>query len=461
VKTKKTGAPAEIAAPELGAIAPIAKTKAPSSTSPVRDPSLALPSNTSKKPGLPIGLSGNAGEPAVSTPKFNLAAALADPTFTALDPAKIEVPPAILDRLAQAKRVLLIGHTGPDGDCVGSTLAMARALKVLGKEADVCVDDDLGGQLRRIDSQGEVRRAAQLEGQSWDLALIMDVSMKARIGGAVDLLKNASAVAIADHHVAEPSREDLGLPADKPFESWVMPDYPAAALMAAAMLARLGPALKEHHADLTSIYLPALCGFATDTGFGNYQGLDKEYFRYFKHMAQQSAKLGMPEIGEALRYDLPPALEAFLKGTSQQLDHPAIQARQADGTGLRIEQHPGAEGGLGLVTLGYDQLQDLLAFGRKDDPKLIDSDVINTIKWSRPNALKKAGAKMTVFMHQDVDRIFASFRSDGTPDLALHLAQHMGGGGHSMAAGAAITGMSLEDAKAKVIAWCKGHGIVA
>ena len=48
---------------------------------------------------------------------------------------------AVADVLFTAKRVLLCGNTGADGDVAGTTLALAKALKTLGKDVVVYNDE--------------------------------------------------------------------------------------------------------------------------------------------------------------------------------------------------------------------------------------------------------------------------------------------------------------------------------
>ena len=51
------------------------------------------------------------------------------------------------DRLRQTlesvKSVLVVGHVKPDGDCLGSVLAITEALRARGVEADMLVDDTI------------------------------------------------------------------------------------------------------------------------------------------------------------------------------------------------------------------------------------------------------------------------------------------------------------------------------
>ena len=45
------------------------------------------------------------------------------------------------DIVAGAERVLILGHTNPDGDAMGSTLTWAEYMRQQGKEATVVVPD--------------------------------------------------------------------------------------------------------------------------------------------------------------------------------------------------------------------------------------------------------------------------------------------------------------------------------
>ena len=50
----------------------------------------------------------------------------------------------------QAKRVALLAHISPDGDTVGSTLALRLAFLALGKQADVICDGDMPDNLKYL-----------------------------------------------------------------------------------------------------------------------------------------------------------------------------------------------------------------------------------------------------------------------------------------------------------------------
>ena len=102
--------------------------------------------------------------------------------------------------LAQDKLVLC-PHVSPDGDALGSTLALKMALEKAGKNVTVMVDDDVPkafGFLPQIDcfvkpADGEVLEA--------DLLVVLDASSLDRIGKVAQAVK-AKAVANIDHHIS-------------------------------------------------------------------------------------------------------------------------------------------------------------------------------------------------------------------------------------------------------------------
>lgn len=102
--------------------------------------------------------------------------------------------------LAQDKFVLC-PHVSPDGDALGSTLALKMALEKAGKKVTVMVDDDVPdafGFLPQIDcftkpAEGEVTEA--------DLLVVLDASSLDRIGSVAQAVK-AGAVVNIDHHIS-------------------------------------------------------------------------------------------------------------------------------------------------------------------------------------------------------------------------------------------------------------------
>src|ERR1700704_3164957 len=67
-------------------------------------------------------------------------------------------PPAI-EALRKAGRILITMHRGPDGDALGSALALACALREMGREVVVYNPDDLPYNFQFLPGAGSVSRS--------------------------------------------------------------------------------------------------------------------------------------------------------------------------------------------------------------------------------------------------------------------------------------------------------------
>lgn len=108
------------------------------------------------------------------------------------------------EKLKSANRILITAHIQPDGDAIGSTLAMMMILRSIGKSAQVFIDDSVRKNLHALPNFNEIRRPADGEKFDADLLLILDTSAE-RIG-TVRKLTDAPALNI-DHHVTNTGAE--------------------------------------------------------------------------------------------------------------------------------------------------------------------------------------------------------------------------------------------------------------
>lgn len=376
--------------------------------------------------------------PAELLTELDLAGAIASPEVVPLDPAALpDIPAALLDAIDGARTVLLIGHIRPDADCVGSTVSLARALRLMGKRVDVCVDDDLSAQLRRVDDQNQVRRASKLTDKRWDLALVMDTNAPDRIGGALALLGGADTVGIVDHHEGTPTREGFGVAPQRGFIDWVNASYPAAAMMSAGIIGRLGNRIsaRQHR----SVYEPALAGFATDVGFGKHPGQDKTHFGYFKFMAAR-AGVSVDELRD--RITVPPPANVTKLVAGEPVDLPPdlaarLEALKASGEAVSFSRH-GALSTLACPAAYFDFVLDV---ARREEPAFNRPDLTMAFKDRRDALLEEhRGVAAVLFGHGDTTTI--SLRGvEG--DHAHRMAVHFGGGGHKRAAAARARGQSI------------------
>src|SRR5712691_10744057 len=89
----------------------------------------------------------------------------------------------IVDAIHARKRFVLSSHARPDGDSIGSQLAMAYALRALGKEVAVVNSDPAPPPLMQFPGVPEITVAPLVDGE-YDAAIIMECSDLTRTGVA-------------------------------------------------------------------------------------------------------------------------------------------------------------------------------------------------------------------------------------------------------------------------------------
>ena len=105
---------------------------------------------------------------------------------------------AILDVLRQGKRFLVCSHARPDGDAVGSMLAMGMLLEQLGKRADLVTADRIPNSHRGLPRAEDIRTAPRVHG-SYDAAILLECDglERTRLRGLEDFF-----LVNIDHHAS-------------------------------------------------------------------------------------------------------------------------------------------------------------------------------------------------------------------------------------------------------------------
>lgn len=103
--------------------------------------------------------------------------------------------------LQDKKRFLVLSHVCPDGDAIGSTLALALALRSAGKEADVIGADPTPHSFRSLPGAGTIRLGQEAP-SNYDAAVILECSDPSRTG--VKGLEDQFLINIDHHASAKP-----------------------------------------------------------------------------------------------------------------------------------------------------------------------------------------------------------------------------------------------------------------
>lgn len=147
-----------------------------------------------------------------------------------------------------ADNILLTSHVHPDGDAIGSCLALYHVLKSMGKEVQVVMDDHAPEIFDILPGFGEIQR---YEGQQLEADLVVLLDARPGREGRVCAAVSAPVLNI-DHHTSNDMSADY---------AYVEPEASATAEMLYNIFREWGVALTEEIASC--LYL----GIATDTGF--------------------------------------------------------------------------------------------------------------------------------------------------------------------------------------------------
>jgi phosphoesterase RecJ-like protein len=182
-----------------------------------------------------------------------------------------KVPDEMIRFIDTHSRFAIIGHKEPDGDCVGSQLALGSFLQRRGKAVALCS----AGPFNRVEiKQYSVRFSPQIPADfKPDAVIVVDCSNVSRIGN-VSIPSNAD-IAFIDHH--EAGSEHLGT-------AYIDPKAPAVTYMVAKVIEAFGDKADPGEAQAM------LFGLCTDTGFFRHL-TDKsaDVFRIVSHLVDAGA----------------------------------------------------------------------------------------------------------------------------------------------------------------------------
>ena len=171
--------------------------------------------------------------------------------------------PALLSALKNADNFMLCAHINPDGDAIGSMLALGRLLRKMGKTALMVCPDPIPTHLMWLPDIGLIRPVEALEGVPLGAAFCVDVSEPKRLGSAWEYYRQAPVRFVVDHH---PGTGELA------HYALIDPQMPAAGQMVFALWQELGMALDSEAA--AQLY----AAISTDTGNFCFNSVQPETF---------------------------------------------------------------------------------------------------------------------------------------------------------------------------------------
>ncbi len=303
----------------------------------------------------------------------------------------------IVSATRRGRRFAVVSHARPDGDSIGSSLALALALRKLGKQASVVQADPVPSAYRLLAGVDTIRFEPRLDGDC-DVLFVLESGSLERTG--LEGLEGRFTVNI-DHHAQAGDFGDL---------NWNDPSRAAVAELVLELIEALEVPLD---ADIASnLYVAIL----TDTGSFQFSNTRRETFQAASRLVEAGADPGT--LARQVYFNQPLAKVLLLGRVLES---------------LRLH----AGGRIGTIVLTAEDFRATAA---------VPGDTEGLVN----HALAIEGVDLVAFLRQeDGDEIRVSLRSKGSYDVAA-VARALGGGGHVNAAGLSMDG-TLETVRESIV----------
>src|SRR5712671_1680449 len=190
--------------------------------------------------------------------------------------------------LRDHERFAVLGHVRPDGDALGSQLALALSLQQLGKNVRVWNED---GMLEKYSflPRSELLTKPPSTAAEVDVAIALDTAIQNRLGTALTAIRSAKIWINIDHHVSNPGYGDLVI---------VDPNAPATGEIIFNLIKSQG--LPLNHDIAENLY----AAISTDTGSFQYPKTSARTFEIAAELVR-SGGLDVGKISEQLYENYP------------------------------------------------------------------------------------------------------------------------------------------------------------
>jgi phosphoesterase RecJ-like protein len=110
--------------------------------------------------------------------------------------------------LREGVRFAVLSHVRPDGDALGSQLALGLSLKQLGKDVRIWNEDGMLEKYSFLPSANLLTKPAG-DPEDVDVAIALDTAIQTRLGTGLPAVRSAKVWINIDHHPSNPGYGDL------------------------------------------------------------------------------------------------------------------------------------------------------------------------------------------------------------------------------------------------------------
>jgi len=303
----------------------------------------------------------------------------------------------IIEEIEKAENIAILTHESPDGDAIGSSLAMYLALKQIGKKTDIIIPE-YSKAFSFLPGSEDIKK--QGEEEQYDLTIALDCGDIKRLNGYVNYFESAKVRISIDHHGSNTMFADY---------NFVDPASPACAQVLIFILETMKVTITKE------IGMCLLTGIITDTGGFKYPGVTVETFEFTAGL-----------LGKGVN------VSDIYKRVLQIKSKATFELSRIYNNRLEFLEE-------GRVTFSYITLEDQ----KKVDAKEGDHEGLVNI------GKDIEGVEVSIFLRETEKGFKVSMRSEDTVNVS-DVCSVFGGGGHPRAAGCLIS-LSLEQVREKIL----------
>ena len=308
----------------------------------------------------------------------------------------------IVKEIKNAESIVILTHHDPDGDAIGSSLAMYNGLKQLGINSDVIIPE-FSRTYNFLPGASDILKESD---KNYDLAIALDCGDIKRLNGFSSYFEDANSRISIDHHGINTMFADL---------NFVNPMAPACCQILITVLETLGVEIDK------KIGTCLLTGIITDTGGFRYSGVTAETFEFTAELLSKGVN-----VSDTYKKVLQTQSKAKFELSKKAMD--------------RLEFFEN-----GKITFTYIDIKD------EEEVNASNGDHEGIVEMGRDIE----GVEIAVFIREVENGYKISLRSNeyvNVSDICLMF----NGGGHIRAAGGFLA-TTFNEVKEKVINECKKH----
>ncbi|MCX7988796.1 MAG: bifunctional oligoribonuclease/PAP phosphatase NrnA [Thermodesulfovibrio sp.] len=316
------------------------------------------------------------------------------------------IPPGeLINALKKLDRFLILTHSTPDGDALGSSLALKLLLEKLNKKAEIFAEKPIPFQytfLPMIDSINDLR---EISVENFDVLILVDCNKIKRVSYDQDILKRIETfrgrIIVIDHHITEEQNDNRII-------EWIDAQKAATGILIYHLIKYMKIEITEEIA--ANLYTAII----VDTGNFQFDNTTEEVFTVATELVKAGAK-------PSFIYER--CFESWSKNRFK----------------------------LFIKMLNNLEIYKSLAISHisKADFQNTNTTEADTERFVEFLRILKDIKLTALFREVDFEFIKVSIRSKGDIDVSF-IAREFGGGGHKNAAGYRIKG-SIRDAQAQLI----------